>query len=262
MQENPGRVVTKYRFSKLFAQAWYKAASPGNLIAGFRKAGIYPYNPEAIQLSPTNPSDEDQSLTTNMSDKNQPLTTNPSNENHPFTTDGDYAPQNERFTFEQIEHFERRFENGYDIYADDDYIAWLFDNHRDAISEGVLLQCPSGPLPITGSGDSFGDDQHNGKTGIENLSKDTCDEAKNGSGLRDNLLNCKAAANCHNNSPSDVHLRTLESKLPVQSTCTSSSISSSSRLSTNESSDSVSSSLSTPWKPLSVNFAVSDISQP
>ena len=50
MQENPGCVVTRYEFSTLFSKAWYKAIQPQNLIAGFTKSGIYPYNPEAIKV--------------------------------------------------------------------------------------------------------------------------------------------------------------------------------------------------------------------
>ena len=48
MQENPGRVVTKYQFSSLFSKAWYKAIRPENLISGFRRVGVCPFNSEAI----------------------------------------------------------------------------------------------------------------------------------------------------------------------------------------------------------------------
>ena len=54
VQKNPGRVITKYAFSPLFAQAWYKAIRPQNLIYGFEKAGVCPFNPEAIKI-PTLP---------------------------------------------------------------------------------------------------------------------------------------------------------------------------------------------------------------
>ena len=40
MKNNPGRVITKYAFTPLFAQAWYKAIRPQNLI----------FNPEAIKI--------------------------------------------------------------------------------------------------------------------------------------------------------------------------------------------------------------------
>ena len=49
MQDNPGRVITKYQFSSLFSAAWYKAIKPKNILSGFQKAGINcPFNAEAI----------------------------------------------------------------------------------------------------------------------------------------------------------------------------------------------------------------------
>ena len=48
MQQNPGRVITKYQFSPLLAEAWLKAMIPSSIINGFRGTGIYPYNPEAV----------------------------------------------------------------------------------------------------------------------------------------------------------------------------------------------------------------------
>ena len=51
MQKNPGKVVTKYNFSSLLSQAWSKTMIPSTIAAGFRKCGVYPFNPEAPQLS-------------------------------------------------------------------------------------------------------------------------------------------------------------------------------------------------------------------
>ena len=39
MTDNPGAVVMKLGFPKLFSQAWYQAIKPENLISGFRKTG-------------------------------------------------------------------------------------------------------------------------------------------------------------------------------------------------------------------------------
>lgn len=50
MQKNPGKVVTKYNFSSLLSEAWTKTMIPSTLSAGFRKCGIYPFNPEAPRL--------------------------------------------------------------------------------------------------------------------------------------------------------------------------------------------------------------------
>ena len=46
--KNSGRVITK--FNLLFSQAWLKYLVPGNIIAGFKKCGVYPYDPNAIVL--------------------------------------------------------------------------------------------------------------------------------------------------------------------------------------------------------------------
>ena len=48
LQEQPGRAVTKYQFSELFYQAWSMSMTPGNIRVGFKKCGIYPFDPQAI----------------------------------------------------------------------------------------------------------------------------------------------------------------------------------------------------------------------
>ena len=50
MAENPGRVVTKFSFSSLFSQAWYKAIKLETIVAGFQKVGVCPFNCSAISL--------------------------------------------------------------------------------------------------------------------------------------------------------------------------------------------------------------------
>ena len=50
-QKNPGSAVTKFNFSRLFSQAWCRAVTPVNVMAGFRRAGVYPFNPNAITLT-------------------------------------------------------------------------------------------------------------------------------------------------------------------------------------------------------------------
>ena len=41
-QKNLGSVVTKFSFSPFFSQAWCRAVTPVNVIAGFRRAGLTP----------------------------------------------------------------------------------------------------------------------------------------------------------------------------------------------------------------------------
>lgn len=48
-------------------------------------------------------------------------------------------------TPEEILLCEQRFDNGYDIYTNRTYVAWLWDNHRDAIPSHVLAELTRRP---------------------------------------------------------------------------------------------------------------------
>ena len=131
MQVNPGRVVTKYSFSPLFTEAWYKAIRPGNLIAGFVKAGVCPFNPEAIKVPSIPPnvnvdeggaSDDELSDPDNETQGGNPLATDNNDPSMDWQGDdksGENSSVKESyFTTKQIELFEQRYENGYDLYTD------------------------------------------------------------------------------------------------------------------------------------------------
>lgn len=47
-QKSRGKVITKYNFVQLFSEAWMKATTPENICSGFRKTGIMPFNPNAL----------------------------------------------------------------------------------------------------------------------------------------------------------------------------------------------------------------------
>lgn len=49
-QSHPGHVISKYNFSGLFAQAWLLAVTPSNIVSGFRKTGIHPFDRNAIPI--------------------------------------------------------------------------------------------------------------------------------------------------------------------------------------------------------------------
>ncbi|KAJ4451383.1 hypothetical protein ANN_02845 [Periplaneta americana] len=51
MRNNPGRSVTQFQVSKLFGEAYLKAATPSTAISGFRKCGIIPFDPDVFQES-------------------------------------------------------------------------------------------------------------------------------------------------------------------------------------------------------------------
>ena len=47
-QSSPGRIITKFNFSQLFAKSWLRAITPENICSGFRHGGVVPFNPDAI----------------------------------------------------------------------------------------------------------------------------------------------------------------------------------------------------------------------
>lgn len=47
---NPGRVVTRYDFSKLFAKTWFQSMSAPNILAGFRTCGVCPFSRTALPV--------------------------------------------------------------------------------------------------------------------------------------------------------------------------------------------------------------------
>ena len=50
--KNPGRIVTRLDFNRLFAKAWYKTMTAQNIINSFKVTGVYPFNSEAICNAP------------------------------------------------------------------------------------------------------------------------------------------------------------------------------------------------------------------
>ena len=188
-------IISKLNFSKVYAEAWLKALTPVNIVAGFKKCGIYPFNRNAILFS-NEGSDEDkpttslrpsgtldQSLNINSSTTpsgtlNQFLNSNSSttpggtldlslnsttpgetldlslNSNssttpgrtldlslnsNSSTTSGTLdlslnsnSTASYEFNNSQLICFQRRFEEGFDVYHDEHYVAWLRLNHPEA----------------------------------------------------------------------------------------------------------------------------------
>jgi hypothetical protein len=48
VRQHPGKGITKEDFGDLLKLAWEKSATVKNLTSGFRKFGIYPYNPDIL----------------------------------------------------------------------------------------------------------------------------------------------------------------------------------------------------------------------
>ncbi len=43
-------MITKLNFNLVFKPAWESAATPANLVNGFKKCGIHPFDPSALSI--------------------------------------------------------------------------------------------------------------------------------------------------------------------------------------------------------------------
>ena len=121
-QSSPGKVVSKFNFMELFSKAWLKAVTPENMCAGFRTAGIVPFNPNAIAtLKSTRKGEED---IDGSDEKGNDTCTN--------------APQ---FSAEQVVKFMTRLEEGYDLY-DPIYASWLEQHHPESFGSYTASHPP------------------------------------------------------------------------------------------------------------------------
>ena len=127
-QSNPGKVITKFNFSEIFSKAWMKAVTPETICSGFRRAGVYPYNPNAIKIpdnQPSKPTEQSGAAIAGGAATVDSAATAGSVANVP-------SSPSPTFTQEQEDLFERRYEEKYDQY-DSEYISWLELNHPEAV---------------------------------------------------------------------------------------------------------------------------------
>ena len=137
MTDNPGRVVTKFQFCSLLNQAWFKAINPATIISGFRKVGVCPFNATAIQPYSNTLSDENSYSSSNetiskdsnhsLTEKDTEVVSSENSSSHQYT-----------FAEEDICLFQKRFENGYDLYHDTHYVDWLRQEHPDSLPNGLV----------------------------------------------------------------------------------------------------------------------------
>ena len=50
LSKNTTQVISKYNFCQVFKDAWLNAVVPANVCAGFKKAGVCPFNPKAVPV--------------------------------------------------------------------------------------------------------------------------------------------------------------------------------------------------------------------
>ena len=130
-QAHPGMVISKLNFSKLFAEAWLQAVTPANIIAGFRKCGIHPFNHNAIpileEVHHIDVDAEDELKHDGMDDEPR-----------------DNEVEEQQFTYDQTCLFQRRYEERFDVFEDQDYVTWLRLNYPEAVpSDHSSLRAPT-----------------------------------------------------------------------------------------------------------------------
>ena len=177
-QDNPGAIISKYNFTPLFATAWLQSFSPNNLISGFRKCGIYPFNSEAIEildddiaLAPQEVEQHDMSTShrqpsvslshqqQSMSISHQQQPVSVSHQKQPLQEESqDDTPSHkqvaEQITEEMIAKFMQRYEEGYDLY-DPIYQKWLEANNlvsttSNSVTENFADVPVLNPILVTG----------------------------------------------------------------------------------------------------------------
>ena len=131
LANNPGRVITNDKLAYLVAEAWPHSFTAVNIMAGFKKSGIYPINPGEVtdrQLAPSkvfcHPTSEP-----SMESK-EPVAEPTSNPSSPL-----FSPETETL-------YRKRYEEHYDI-DDPGYLAWLKINHPEADVSGGTLSSSS-----------------------------------------------------------------------------------------------------------------------
>ena len=122
MKNNPGKVVTKYQFLVYWNRLGKKTMTPATIMAGFRRCGVYPLNPDAIDcsISISNPGATLESFGGGSSDNSE-----------------DEDGENDKDDIEQHWLFQTRFEEGYDL-PDTDYLEWLRVHHPESLPEDPL----------------------------------------------------------------------------------------------------------------------------
>lgn len=123
MSMNPGKIVTIYEFSQLFACAWHQSMTPSTIMSGFRATGVYPFNRQAIcipgvakdAVTPTAKLAQHEGIRYLPFFSPRP--------NHQTQSGGQFTQQ-PQFSEEECRLFKRRLEEGYDV-PDSRYHQWL-----------------------------------------------------------------------------------------------------------------------------------------
>ena len=153
-QANKGAVISKYVFSRLFSQDWLKVLSSHNIIGGFSKCGIYPFNRNAIEILDNDTADESEiDLSCSHDDRTPMLEDFDPSDVYQFQPSDEMNKQSaptQSFTEQDILLFQRRCEEGYDLY-DPLYQKWLELEHPETstshhVGSSILNLFPEAPI--------------------------------------------------------------------------------------------------------------------
>jgi len=128
MVDNPLKVVNRFNFSKLFHSAWVSAMTSKNIMAGFKTTGGYPTDHKTIWLPGASKSSHP-SLGEKSGLKFIPLYSH----SHSVSSSGKEV----YFSDAELQRFEVRIENGYDLAHDNQYNLWLKRYHSTK-KKGVI----------------------------------------------------------------------------------------------------------------------------
>ena len=135
---HPGKVITIYQFSMLFASAFFKAFTPRNITASFRATGVFPPNRRAIPIPGYSQTTKDVATPTAKVAQRQGIQYLPF-----YSPAAHLLPQSSpscskevsqvpSFTAAETERFQVRFEEGYDLTHDERYNLWLRAHHPNS----------------------------------------------------------------------------------------------------------------------------------
>ena len=109
--------------------------TPTIICSGFRRCGVYPFNPQAINCSISTENPE--ASLTRSSDEQMDEVNENGDENEQMDTENEVMENGDEntateFSIEQEHLFRTRFKEGYDL-LDPEYLHWLKINHPDSV---------------------------------------------------------------------------------------------------------------------------------
>ena len=137
---NPGRVITADKIASLIAEAWPHSFTAVNTMSGFRKCGVFPFNPSAVtdrQIAPQSKAFRRQVPEQQSDECSSPL----------------FSPEKEAL-------YQKQYDEGYDI-RDPGYVAWLKINHPEAeLSTCSTASTERSPSLVSSTGASCSQASH------------------------------------------------------------------------------------------------------